>query len=102
MTVSQGAAQIADKLKSQIIQWQYARGELAEVLKAEASARAEGIDYSDATTITARRLAGDRNAIEWTKESIDLKAKVDIHEKWIWFYGLLLTEGITIPVSDCP
>lgn len=97
-----GAATIAIKLRGQVLRWQNLRGELAEVQKAEAQARVEGVEFSTESTITARREAGNRQALEFTKEAVDLKADVEIAEKWMWFYALLLTEGITIEVSECP
>lgn len=97
-----GAASIAIKLRGQITRWQSLRGELAEVQKAESQAKVEGVEFSNQTTITARRLDGDRQALDFTKEAIDLKADVDIAEKWMWFYALLLTEGINIDVTECP
>lgn len=97
-----GADKIALKLASHILQWQNDRGELAEILKAEAEARISGIENSYASTITERRKDGDRAALEFTKESIDYKAKVDIHEQWIEFYTLLINHEIVIEIGDLP
>lgn len=101
--VHPGAVFIATKFRDQVTEWSSLRGEYAEVLKAEAQAKVEGVEYSQATTITARRLDGDRNALEFTKDSIDLKAKVDTAEKWMWFYALLIEHDLyDVDVTGCP
>lgn len=97
-----GADKIAVKLSRHVFDWQQDRGELAEILKAEAEARILGIENSYATTITERRKDGERAALQYTKESIDYKARVDIHEQWIAFYTLLLNNNIIIDVSELP
>lgn len=91
---------IADRLKQTYKELSDARGELAEILKAEVEAKVRGIENSYETTITARRKDGDLNALEYTKESIDWKAKVDILTGWVTFYSLLLRTGLYINVSD--
>lgn len=97
-----GADKIAIKLSQHVMAWDADRGELAEILKAEVDANVQGIENSYETTITARRKDGDRNALPYTKESIDYKARLDIHQQWIDFYTLLLTQGIYIDVTEMP
>lgn len=97
-----GAVQIATKLAAAVIRYQDARGEYAEVQKAEIEARFEGTTWSNQTSVTGRKHDGDYAALPITKESIDLKAKVDIEEKWCWFYSTLLENQIYINVEDCP
>lgn len=99
---SPGADKIAVKLAKRIIDWQSDRGELAEIQKAEADARVQGIENSYETTITARRKDGDVNALSYTKESIEYKARVDIHEEWIGFYKMLINTDTIIDVTDMP
>lgn len=92
--------EVALTLESTIEKWQSLRGEYAEVLKAEAQARVEGIENSFEATITARRKDGERAALQYTKESLDMKADLDILEQWIAFYSMLINNGIDIPVSE--
>lgn len=100
MEPSGAALRIAERLKQTYKDLADARGELAEILKAEEQARVEGIENSYESTITARRKDGDRNALPHTLESIDYKAKVDILTGWVQFYSLLITSGLYIEVSD--
>lgn len=97
-----GADKIAIKLSQHVMAWDNDRGELAEILKAEADARVQGIENSFESTITARRNDGDRNALSYTKESIEYKARLDIHQQWIDFYTLLLNHEIYIDVTEMP
>lgn len=95
-------SETAIRLRNAIIRWQDNRGELAEILKAEAEAKVNGIENSVESTITARRKDGDRQALEFTKESLEFRAKIDIDEQWIGFYSLLITQGIHIDLTGCP
>lgn len=100
MEPSGAALLIASRLKDTYKQLADARGELAEILKAETEARVRGIENSYESTITARRKDGDLQALEYSKESIEWKAKVDTLTGWVSFYSLLISSGLYIDVSD--
>lgn len=97
-----GADKIAIKLAAWLIRYQDDAGELAEILKAEAQARVDGVQNSYQATITAQKHDGDVNALQYVKESIDYKARVSVDEKWIEYYTMLITTNTIIDVTDLP
>lgn len=93
---------IAARLRDTLKDLASARGELAEVYKAEAAAKSEGYLYSQATSDTGKRLDGEARANQFTVEAHGLKADVLILESWCEFYTLLLQYGIDLDLTGCP
>lgn len=94
--------EIADRLKSTILELENDRGELAEVLKAEALAKTTAWQQSQSNTDTGRRFDAETAAKDYIPSIQDLRASVDTLLIWVNFYTLLIKHDISIDLTGCP
>lgn len=93
---------IAYKLADTLTELESKRGELAEVLKAEAQASNDGWSYSTATTDTGRRQNAKAMALPHYQERMDLECDVAVLTRWADFYTLLIQSNTPISVDGLP
>lgn len=92
----------ADRLRDTLKQLSDKRGELAEVLKAEAQAKVEAYSASQDPAIRGREKEADALALPHTLDIIDLKVDIQILESWERFYTLILTHNLDVSLIGCP